>query len=167
MLQLQRQNEKNTQNLMNTQINSINISYSINARMSSMNIHDVYNFSSINHNEILQKKSFFALKQTLRMQRENVIIKNYKLHHSVWEKLLYSRQYLLLNDLLITMRIVNVTLLLFQNIMIKNYQNSKIIINLSFAIIEIVDKLIFCNVIYEIKNSFDHLFIDTILDLKA
>ena len=48
-----------------------------------MNIHDVYNFSSINHNEILKKKSFFMLKQTLRMQNENVIINNFNLHYLI------------------------------------------------------------------------------------
>ena len=36
-----------------------------------------------------------------------------------------------------------------------------------FAIAEIIDKFIFYNIIHEIENSFDYLFIDTILDLKA
>ena len=48
-----------------------------------MNIHDIYNLSSINHNKILKKESFFALKQTLRMQNENVIINNFNLHHFI------------------------------------------------------------------------------------
>ena len=74
---------------------------------------------------------------------------------------------MLLNDLLIMMRIVNVILSLFQNIVTKDYQDFKIIINLSFATTKIVDKFIFYNVIHEMKNSFDHLFIDTILDLKT
>ena len=30
-----------------------------------------------------KKKSFFALKQTLRMQSENVIINNFNLHHFI------------------------------------------------------------------------------------
>ena len=71
------------------------------------------------------------------------------------------------NDLLIMMRIIDVTLLLFRNIVTKNYQNFKIIINLLFATAKIVDKLIFCEIIHEMKNSFDHLFIDTILNLKT
>ena len=138
----------------------MNVSYSI-------NIHDIYNLSSINHNEILKKENFFALKQTLCMQNKNVIMNDFNLHHSVWERFLYSRQHLLSNDLLIMMRIINITLLLFWNIVTKNYQNFKIIINLSFATIKIVDKFISCDVIYEMKNSFNHLFIDTIFDLKA
>ena len=134
--------------------------------LNSMNIYDIYNFSSINYNEILKKENLFALKQTLRMQDENVIINNFNLHYFVWEEFSYLKQYLLSNDLLIIMRIVNVTLLLFRNIVIKNYQDFKIIIDLSFATIKIVDKLIFCDVIHEMKNSFNYLFIDTIFDLK-
>ena len=65
------------------------------------------------------------------------------------------------------MRIINVMLLLFQNIVTKNYQNFKIIINLSFVTAKIVDKFIFYNVIHEMKNSFNYLFIDTIFNLKT
>ena len=72
----------------------------------------------------------------------------------------------MLNDLLIIMRILNVTLLLFQNIVIKKIFNIKIFINLLFATVEIVDRLIFCDVIHEMKNSFDYLFIDTIFNLR-
>ena len=61
---------------MNTQLNSMNTSC-------LMNIHDVYNLSSVNHNKILKKENFFALKQTLRMQNKNIIINNFNLHHFV------------------------------------------------------------------------------------
>ena len=145
---------------MNTQSNSMNT-------LCSMNIYDVYNSSSINHNEISKKESFFALKQALRMQNENIIVNNFNLHHSVWKEFSYSKQYLLLNDLLIMMRIVDVTLSLSRSIVTKNYQNFKIIINLSFATTKIVDRFISCDVIHELKNSFDHLLIDTIFDLKT
>ena len=159
-MQLRRQNEKNAQNSMNIQSNSMNVS-------NSMNIYNVYNFSLTNHNKILKKENFLMLKQTLRMQDKNVIINNFNLHYSVWKEFLYSKQHSTLNNLLIMMRIVIVTLLLFRNIMTKNYQDFKIIINLSFAITEIVDKLISCDVIYKMKNSFDCLFINTIFDLKT
>ena len=82
-LQLRRQNEKNAQNSMNTQINLLNISCLMNARINLINIHNVYNFSLINHNEILKKENFFALKQTLRMKNENVIINDFNLHYFV------------------------------------------------------------------------------------
>ena len=65
------------------------------------------------------------------------------------------------------MRFVDAILSLFKNTIIKNYQKLKIIIDLIFAIQKIVNKLIFCEIIHEMKNSFDHLFIDTIFDLKT
>ena len=145
---------------MNTQSNSMNVSC-------SMNIHNVYNLSSTNYNEISKKESFFALKQTLRMQDKNVIVNDFNLHHFVWKEFSYSRQHLLSNNLLIIMRIIDVTLSLFRNIVTKNYQNFKIIIDLSFATAKIVDRFIFYEIIYEVKNSFNHLFIDTIFNLKA
>ena len=61
----------------------------MNARMNSMNIHDVYNFSSINYNKILKKENFLTLKQTLRMQNEIVIVNNFNLHHFIYKKNFY------------------------------------------------------------------------------
>ena len=65
------------------------------------------------------------------------------------------------------MRIVDVTLLFFYNIMTKNYQDFKIIIDLLFIITKIVDRFIFCEKIHKIKNLFNHLFIDTSFNLKT
>ena len=59
---------------MNIRLNSMNVSC-------LMNIHKIYNSLSINHNEILKKENFFALKQALRMQSENVIINNFNLYY--------------------------------------------------------------------------------------
>ena len=64
------------QSSMNTELNSMNA-------LCLMNIHDIYNFLSTNHNEILKKENFLALKQTLRMQNESIIINNFNLHHFI------------------------------------------------------------------------------------
>ena len=53
----------------------------MNIKINSMNIYEVYNLSSINHNKILLKKSFFDLKQALRMQNKNIVINNFNLHY--------------------------------------------------------------------------------------
>ena len=71
------------------------------------------------------------------------------------------------NDLLIIMHFIDATLSLFKNTIIKNYQKLKIIINLSFAIQKIINKFISYEIIHEMKNLFDHLFIDTAFDLKT
>ena len=46
-----------------------------------MNILKVYNSSSINHNKVLSKKSFFIIKQAMRMQNKNVVINNFNLYY--------------------------------------------------------------------------------------
>ena len=68
-MQLQRQNEKFLQNSMNTH------------EICSMNIHEMYNFSLINYNEILSKESLLVLKQILRILNESVIMNDFNLHH--------------------------------------------------------------------------------------
>ena len=109
ILQLQWQNERFSQNSMNMH------------KIYLINIHEMYNFSSINYNEILSRKSLFVLKQTLRISEKNVIVNNFNLHHFHWNKLLYFKQHLLSNDLLIVMRFIDATLSLFKNTIIKNY----------------------------------------------
>ena len=61
---------------MNTQLNLMNV-------LCLMNIHGIYNPPSTNHNKILKKKNLFVLKQTLRMQSENIIMNDFNLHHFV------------------------------------------------------------------------------------
>ena len=60
---------------MNTQLNSMNASCSI-------NIHDVYNFSSINHNEISKKKNFFYIKANAAHAKR-------KRHHEQFQFILF------------------------------------------------------------------------------
>ena len=81
----------------------------------------MYNSFSISYNKILQKKNFLVLKQIVRMQSESVIIKNLNLYYFHWKEFSYFKQDLLSNDLLIIMRSVNITLLLFKNIVTRNY----------------------------------------------
>ena len=51
----------------------------------------MYNLFLINHNETLQRKSFFILKQTMRMQSESIIIKNFNLYYFHRKELLYFK----------------------------------------------------------------------------
>ena len=69
ILQLRRQSEKFSQNSMNTH------------EICSMNIHEMYDFSLINYNEISLKENLLVLKQTLRMLNKNVIVSDFNLHH--------------------------------------------------------------------------------------
>jgi len=46
-----------------------------------VNIYNVYNLFFDNYNNIINKDSLNAMKQTLRIQNKNVIIKNFNLHY--------------------------------------------------------------------------------------
>ena len=70
ILQLRRQNEEFSQDSMNTH------------EICSMNIHEMYNSSSVNYNEVSSKENLFVLKQTLRMSSESVIMNDFNLHYS-------------------------------------------------------------------------------------
>ena len=50
-------------------------------KICSMNIHEIYDFSLVNYNEILLKENLFVLKQTLRVSNKNVVINSFNLHH--------------------------------------------------------------------------------------
>ena len=50
-------------------------------KICSMNIYEMYNFLSINYNEISSKENLLVLKQALRMSNENVIINDFNFHH--------------------------------------------------------------------------------------
>ena len=46
-----------------------------------INVYNVYNLSFDNYNNIINKDSFDAIEQTLRMQSESVIIKDFNLYY--------------------------------------------------------------------------------------
>ena len=75
-----------------------------------MNKHKVYNLSSINYSEITSKNDFIILKKTLHMKSENVIMSDFSLHYFLQAKLLYFKQYLLTDDLLSFICLIDVTL---------------------------------------------------------
>ncbi len=46
-----------------------------------VNVYNVYNLSLNNYNNIINKDNLNAIEQTLRMQDESVIIKDFNLHY--------------------------------------------------------------------------------------
>ena len=46
-----------------------------------INIYNVYNLSFDNYNNIINKNSFNAIEQILRIQSKSVTIKNFNLHY--------------------------------------------------------------------------------------
>ena len=131
-----------------------------------INIHEVYNSFFANHTKTTNLSNLFALKQTLRMQSENIIVDDFNLHHSLWARSFYSRQHALFETLLELMREADATLTLLENIIIKDYHEKRTTINLFFTTNALINKLIRCDINRSMKNSFDHLFIETCVKLR-
>ena len=131
-----------------------------------INIHEIYNSSFASHTKTTNLKSLFALKQTLRMQSESIIVDDFTLHHLLWARSFYSRQHALSKILLKLMRITNVTLTLLENIIIKDWHEKRTTIDLFFITDALINRIMKCEINQSIKNFFDHLFVETCVKLR-
>ena len=62
---------------------------------------------------------------------------------------------------------IDASLTLFQDIIMKDYQESQMIIDLIFMTKSIINRLIQCKINEEMKNFSDHLLIQTVINLKV
>jgi len=62
---------------------------------------------------------------------------------------------------------IDASLTLFQDIIMKDYQESQMIIDLIFMTKSIINRLIQCEINEEMKNFSDHLLIQTVINLKV
>ena len=132
-----------------------------------IHIHEAYNLSLRNHEVIHEKESLSDIEKMLHMLKECILVENFNLHHLTWEKLFYSKQHLLSNDLIEMITNVDALLTLFQDMITRNYQRFQIIINLIFTTNDIMNQLIWCKINKEMKNFSDHLSIQTIIDFRV
>ena len=63
------------------------------------------------------------------------------------------------------MREAKTTLMLLENIIIKDYHKKRTTINLFFTINALTNKLIKCDINHSIKNFLDYLFVETCVKL--
>ncbi len=133
----------------------------------AIHIHEAYNSSLRNHKIIHEKENLSNIKKTLHMSKESILIKDFNLHHFIWEESFYSRQHLLLNKLTKIITNINASLALSQDIITRNYQEFQMIINLIFMTDNIMNQLIWCKINKEMKNFLNHLLIQTIIDFRV
>ncbi len=124
-----------------------------------IHIHEVYNSSLRNHEIIHEKENLSNIEKMLHMLKESILVKDFNLHHFTWEESFYSRQHLLLNELIKMIININASLALFQDTIMRNYQESQMTINLIFMTDDIMNQLIQCKINEEMKNFSDHLLI--------
>ncbi len=124
-----------------------------------IHIHEAYNSSLRDHEIIHEKENLSNIKKTLHMLKESILVKDFNLHHFIWEESFYSRQHLLLNELIKMITNIDASLALSQDIITRNYQESQMTINLIFTTDNIMNRLIQCKINEEMKNFSNHLLI--------
>ncbi len=132
-----------------------------------IHIHEAYNSSFRDHKIIHEKENLSEIKKMLHMSKESIFVEDFNLHHFTWKESFYSRQHLLLNELIKIITNIDASLALFQNTITRNYQESQMTINLIFTTDDIMNQLIRCEINKEMKNFSDHLSIQTIINLKV
>ncbi len=101
------------------------------------------------------------------MLKESILVEDFNLHHFTWKESFYSKQHLLLNELIKMITNIDALLALSQDIITRNYQESQMTINLIFTTDDIMNQLIWCEINEEMKNFSDHLLIQTIIDFRV
>ncbi len=101
------------------------------------------------------------------MLKESILVENFNLHHFTWRESFYSRQHLLLNELIKMITNIDASLALSQDTITRNYQESQMTIDLIFTTENITNRLIQCEINEEMKNFSDHLLIQTVIDLRV
>ena len=127
----------------------------------------VYNSSFKDHEIIHEKENLSNIKKTLHMSKENILVKDFNLHHFTWKESFYLRQHLLLNELIEMITNIDASLALSQDTITRTYQESQMTINLVFTTENITNRLIWCEINEKMKNFSDHLLIQTVINLKV
>jgi len=65
------------------------------------------------------------------------------------------------------MRAIGVVLALSRGTITRDYQGAQITIDLSFVTRGVTNRLIYCDINEDLENSFDHLLVRTMLNLKT
>ncbi len=133
----------------------------------AIHIHEAYNLSLRDHEIIHEKENLSNIKKMLHMSKESILVEDFNLHHFTWEESFYSRQHLLLNELIKMITNINALLALSWNTITKDYQESQMTIDLIFTTDDIMNQLIQCEINEEMKNFSDHLSIQTIINLRV
>ncbi len=90
----------------------------------AIHIHEAYNSSLRDHKIIHEKENLSDIEKMLHMSRESILVKDFNLHHFTWEESFYSKQHLLLNELIKMITNIDALLTLSQDTITRNYQES-------------------------------------------
>jgi len=118
-----------------------------------IHVHEIYNSSLRDHKITHEKENLSNIEKALHMSKECILVEDFNLHHFTWEESFYSRQHLLLNDLIKIIINIKISLMLSWNIITRNYQEFQTMIDLIFTTNDITNRLIRCEINEKMKTS--------------
>ncbi len=132
-----------------------------------INIHNVYNSSLIFYISRVVLIVIETIKSKLNDEKEHVLLKDFNLHHSMWEKIFKSTQHDATNQLIDVVLQTRMQLTLSINTIIWKTRHSNSTIDLVFMIDWLVNNVINCETRFDLNQLSNHISILITLTLEV
>ena len=135
-------------------------------------IHNLYNESNIKSCTSLTELQM-SLREENKFNNENfdsftqhIIVENFNIHHSIWENVQVKADLRASKLIAIMNEFHFISNLKFETFIFVNSRKNEIIIDLCLTTKELTDRIIICRIRENLNHDFDHLFIETILNVS-
>ena len=132
----------------------------------TLHIHNVYLLLLKSLQNINKNFFIYSLQQLLSRSDKYLLVRDFNIYHSIWEKIRCMKWHNIINDLIQITSKMNLILLTFTDTIIRKFKNQISTLNLIFAMIEVTCRLMNYVMNWIIKNRSDHYFISTVLCLE-
>ena len=130
-------------------------------------IHNVYNFSSTFYSSTESDSILSTIKKWINeIETKHILLKNFNLHHSLWNESLKLIQYVMTNKLIDIVNEADMKLTISQETITWKIRNSQSTIDLIFMFNELINKIKHCKTRSKINQPFDYISIFTKLFLN-
>jgi hypothetical protein len=131
-----------------------------------VNIHNVYNVSSVFYASNALLLIMKTTQNRFIIDEEHVLLKDFNLHHSLWNDSIRSTQHTAIDQLIDLLVNKHMNLCLSQKIVTWKAKNSRSIIDLIFMIERLQASITHCESRRDLNQSSNHISIFTIFTLK-
>ena len=131
-----------------------------------LHIHNIYLLSSEFLQNINKNSLIYNLQQLLNRSDKHLLVKDFNIHHSMWEKTKCMKQHNMINNLIQITSKTDLTLLTSTDTIIRKFKNQISTLNLIFATAEVTHRLVNCTMNWIIKNRLNYYLISIMLCLE-
>ena len=110
----------------------------------TLHIHNVYSSLSKSLWNINRDSLIYSLQQLLSRPGKHLLVRDFNIHHSMWEETRCMKWHSMMNDLIQITNKTDLTFLIFTDIIIRKFKNQINTLNLIFATAEIICRLMNC-----------------------